>query len=267
MKANQKSRENDYGAAPVVGTILMLPIAMVIIGAIILWSGNMISHIVRTSDQIEQDISNFANTNITYTSLSGSDYKLIWDEDFEKNELTWIKTSSDGIISPYHEDHYHTKGHSAKLETDSNTISIMKLFHGESYERLSVEIAFTIDFSETCKIFSMYQNNEENNAIIKIDMESQQLLCYYNGGFEKFADINLLADEHCWHHMQLVVDYENDDSTKNPHYAAFIIDGKEYSLTDYNLNNFDSTICMNPQTINVSYTSISTGIALSLIHI
>ena len=271
MKANQKFRDNNQAASSVVGTVLLLPIAMAIITAILLWSGELTYQIRQTENDIRQDWYTFKNTNFTVLQENQNKlWKTIWEDDFEEQELTWYikKSNVAGCkLNAFHEDHFYTKGHSARLKipktsVDPNYICLSHYFHGEAYDKISIEIAFTIDLAESEKIFTLYQNSsEKNNATIKIiaidaDSELYKIDCYTKYGISTIADqVKLNADPHCWHHIQIIINYETETSNE-PHYEKLILDNKEYpAISNKILKNNHQKTTQNPEFLKFKYTT------------
>lgn len=265
MKANKKVCGNkEAGITSALGTILILPVVMLLIVTLVIWSQSVFAEIDdsnRTLDDMKSDLNNNPiDVNVTLT-----EGEIVWMDDFE-GEKQWYEVYYTGSYpshlfgDPYidtfdftHDEIFYTKGHSLQLKIDLNpdielTAGVYKKFANQEFGKTSIEIHFTINKNDRYKNFSIYQyetnvdneNNYNNHGIISLDIKNNKLLIFdgENDIFITFAEnINFEKGEHCWHHMRLIVDFEVNDYNIYSHYVSFTLDDEYYALGKYDLKN------------------------------
>ena len=267
MKANKNARENNNsGVSSVVGTVITIPIAIIVLAAVILWANNLINPVHKYRGELQDIHEKIERLDFNITlNVSGTVYTddIIWMDDYEAEKLQWHSYSNNGgTVEVNYDDNFYTKGHSIKIETpgaDGDFCGIKKSFAGQTYNNASIETWFTIDTQgkESYKYFNISQDNVYNFGSILIDINNNELKFLNNAGtYTTFASgVNLFAHEHCWHYMRLVVDFRGDGNG-DPRYISFNLDDREYGAIRNNpLNYFDSSVSQNPRCINVSYMS------------
>lgn len=188
---------------------------------------------------------------------------IIWRDDFELEPIQWVTSCNNGgNVETNISDNYYSEGHSLKILTGTdfgNSCGIYKPFYNSGYEKLNIEIAFTVDPNgfEDYKIFRIYQSSGSYEGInigsITVDTANDNL--YYTNStndIHLFAtDISLFADEYCWHQMSLIVDFNKSE------YINFTLDGSVYDLSGFKLSNpnYKSDLPV----IFVEYASFSNG--------
>jgi len=246
MKANKKIRTNKQGVTPVIGTLLMLPVVIMIVSAMLLGSQGLFNNMDDSAEKLELMEQDMSEDGIDINVLV-SEGNIIGEDDFEGAQQ-WHTDYSIHSMAAFdfsHKEHYYTKGHSLEINTNGlyeEHAGIYKEFSRKNLGRICIEIVFTVDENEKYKIFSIYQNDGINNGTIKIDLENMEILCY-DGEEEEFVtvaeNIILSSEEHCWHHLRLIIDFESDDNEKRAHYIGLTIDDNYYTLRKYKLKNAD----------------------------
>ena len=177
MKANRRALEDADAVSHVLGVFLMMPVILMLISMMMFNMQGSINKLGRAQIDFEVMFDNIddADFSIYYNRTQSVD-NIIWSDDFEKTKLQWDPAlyglGSD--ISVFHGLHYQNGGHSIKLTTGTNIgdfSGISKPFPGQAYGMVSIEIAFTLSKDETYKVFSISQDNDFNNASIRLDFE------------------------------------------------------------------------------------------------
>jgi len=266
MKANRKIRKNKKGVAPALTLLLVLPIILAIITAISFWSQNIIISMDDLQDKLHDIRDDLGN--LDYASLVNSSQIIYIDdfEDVERNQPQWNVHCNSGAsfnVGPKTRANYsyytgHLGGHFDLKSFPNNFCRISKAFTDKCMGNVSIEIAFTIGPYDEYKVFSIYQNDDQNNGSIKIDVVNNRV--YFNETNLIDDNLVLYANHLCWHTMKLIVNFDSDDS--NPyslHFINFTLDGRTYDLTSKPLCNPDFDVSQDPNSINVAYTCVSNG--------
>jgi len=270
MKANQKTRDNTQGVTPILGTILMLPVVMMLVSAMLLWSQSLLAEMSNSNTTLD-DLEGEIRENPIELDVLLSEGNIIWRDDFE-GEKQWYEEESN-TLSTFdftNSEQFYTKGHSLRITTNKSQedyAGISKPFPKQNYGKICIEIAFTISEWEKYKTFSIYEEETINFAAVRIDIENNKLLCYdgKSEGFVSFADnLHLIKDsfsdpddDHCWHHMRLFIDFESDHPSKDSHYIGLTLDGNYYNLRNNKLRNSSSN-GISSDTVSVSYHNTKT---------
>lgn len=263
MKANRKFIINKKGVAPTLTMLLVIPIILMVISAIALWAQNFIGTLQDLQNEINDKRELLESLDVGNLVNSSNIIHIDTFEDYKEDKPQWNTKTANGaspiVVGPETEANqsYYTGslGGYINLGSSGNGFSsISRSFENKCYGLVSIELAFTISPDETYKIFSIYQNNQINNGTIKIDIQNKKLFYSTDTGFSEFAsDVNLYADELCWHTMKLIVDFEKLE------YVNFTLDGTTYDLSSHELTNIDKTVSKNPDTMTVKYSCSGSG--------
>ncbi|MEF8879042.1 MAG: hypothetical protein V5A64_01455 [Candidatus Thermoplasmatota archaeon] len=242
MKANQKYRQNSKnGVTPVLGTLLVLPVVMLVITAMMTWAGDLINSLQSLQSQLRE-----TSEEINKISINTSKFgylNIVKKDSFEAENIQWNKTSnlSSSKVKLAQFSYYTrgdeintAKGQSLKIETGpGGYCGIYKPFPDHEYGNISISAYFTVSPKEKQKIFNIRQNESKNNATIKLDLEKQKLYVYNeSGGYKEISDdFSICIDDKCWNHMELTVNFSSGK------YVNFILNDIEYDLGNYTLNN------------------------------
>jgi len=267
MKANRKIIENNKGVTPALTMLLVIPVILMLISAVALWSQNFLGRIKDTQEkfnELRDDISDLDFASVLNGSL------LVYADDFEdsqQNNPQWQTKSGNGAskleISP---NSYYSGKKSGYLNLGNNNgySSIKKTFSDKCYGNISIKFAFTTDVNENEKVISIYQDNEQNNAtikIIKIGPNQYQIKYFTPAGEQTLPNsLYLYSDENdlCWHTFELIINFDSN----NLNYKNLTIDGTKYDSIDGDkLQNQDTS--SNYNTITVKYTSKKTGAGIA----
>jgi outer membrane protein assembly factor BamB len=241
MKANRKYREQ--AVASVTGTMLTLPIALLIVAATMMWGNNILKQIDNYEQTLKDTEVDKSQEEVDVENITlNLDSSIYWQDDFEGQQLQWNKRNSYTIVETFHNKHFYTKGHSANISTDAETpddtvIGIKKDFPWQPFRNISIEIAFTIDSNQEYHELSIYQDGEkqEKNGAIRLYTNGEIHIIDDSGS--TLIDTIFLQDTaednpFCWHTMKLLID------CKTGKYISGSVDGKHYALEDYYLKNY-----------------------------
>lgn len=241
MKANKKAKQKT-AVAPVFGTLLVLPIIMLIITAMMTWAENLIDKLKDLQDSIRETtrIYNELSVNISHFK----DMDIIWQDGYESdfNCSQWIIYKSDPYsnmsVGPGSggEISYFSGTLGAEITTESGYVEIYKPFPTKNLGRVSIEFKFTIHQNERFKYINISQNetsNQGNNGSIKIDISNNRIE-FLNGssGYDEIANnVPLLKDTYGWHTFVLNIDLSKGE------YISLVLNEVEYNLKGKGLEN------------------------------
>lgn len=259
MKANQKAKKNQTAVAPVLGTLLVLPVIMLIITAMMTWAEGLIDQLKNLQDKIRQTTEEV--NQISYNLSNFKDMDIIWKDGYECdfNCSQWIleKTAeeskisvgpnSDGEIS------YFSGKLGAEIATASGYTKIYKPFPTKNLGKISIELKFTISQNnqEKTKYLNISQNgtDQENKGSIKIDIDNNEIMCLNDTTYETIADqVPLLKDDYGWHTIILKIDLTQGK------YINLNFDETEYNLENKTLQNTNNP-SKNARITTISYTN------------
>lgn len=255
MKANQKAKKQNFAVAPVFGTLLVLPIIMLIITAMMTWAEGLIDQLKDLQDSVKKTTNIYNELSINLTHLKDMD--IIWQDGYECdfNCAQWKINKSNpasdiqvGTGSGGEESYFNGKL-GAEIKTNSGFFEIYKPFPTKNLGKISIELKFTIHPSEETKYINVSQNisqYDNNSGSIRINITDNKIYCL-NGsnGYKTIANnVPLLKDKFGWHTFVLKIDISEQK------YIGLIFDGTEYNLENCSLKNPE-----NPA--NVRYTKIS----------
>ena len=260
MKANRRAIADTQGVSHAIGTFLMMPIILMLISMVMINMKGSIENLGKSQGDFKLMVKNIDDVNFSINfSRSYQTDNIIWADNFEESKLQWDPAvkGAGSSVKPYNSTHYYNDGHSAKMLTgpnDNDFSSIRKPFAGQSYGIVSIEIQFTISKYEKYKIFNISQDNNRNNASIRINLVDNKI-GYFDRLQSKYVEnsenVYLFAHEHCWHHIVLIIDINNSK------YIGFIIDGKNYDLSGKDLVNPSPGLI--PKYTSISFKNIKSG--------
>jgi len=234
LKANKKTRQKK-AVTSTIGTVLMIPVVMMIITAMLLWSQNIFSEL-EDAKRVVRDIRAEMEQDELDLDVLISEGSIVRLDDFEGTQQWYIQAPGSGLDFS-HSNNFYTKGHSLEIDTEAE---INRPFSAEPFEKVCFEFRFTVDPDEEYKNFSIYENNNNNKGVISIDLKNNKLLVL-NGVTDTFFcfkhNIQLNADKYCWHHIRIIVDFETEKNSKESHYVGITLNNDYYSLNKYKLKN------------------------------
>lgn len=271
MKIKRIININNKGVAPALTLLLVIPIILTIVTAISFWSQNIVDNYDKTQDklhEIRDDLDNFDIAEVINRT------RVVYHDDFEdseQNSAVWNIYCNSGasfIVGPGTEAEYsYYSGHlGAYIHLDSfpnNFCRIIKSFSKICRGNVSIEMAFTVDPNDTFKFISIYQNDNKNNATIRLDIKNEKLFLYdgeNDSWYNIFENVYLFPDKLCWHTMKLIVNFDSDSSNSySLSYVNFTLDGITYFISNHKLELDEPDVSDNPDEIFVSFTTESIG--------
>ncbi|MEF8879043.1 MAG: PQQ-binding-like beta-propeller repeat protein [Candidatus Thermoplasmatota archaeon] len=227
MKANRKSRENR-GVTPVLGTLLTIPIAIMIVSATMVWANSLLDQINGFDENLDEIKPDEGKIDLKELNLQLEE-TVFYKDDFEGEKLQWNVLQ--GSVLPYKSEYYHTRGHSAELIGEC---MMEKPFGWEPFRNVSIEIYFTLNSKDETKIFNITNERNGSKGSIKLekldDWGSTQIYVWNDSSWNHVDTDSLYAHPNCWHHIRLKVDL---NSSK---YVSFDLNGETYDLSSYGLN-------------------------------
>ncbi len=238
MKANQKAKKHNIAVAPVLGTLLVLPIIMLIITAMMTWAEGLINQLKDLQDSVRKTTNIYNELSINLSHFKDKD--IIWQDGYECDFdcSQWIleksNTNSNMSVGPASggEESYFSGTLGANITTQSGYTRIHKPFPTKNLGKVSIELKFTIDNYETLKFLNISQNDTFNIGSIKIDIQNNKIYCWNETLYETIAsDVPLLKDKFGWHTIVLKIDLSKSE------YMSLNFDGTEYNLDNCSLEN------------------------------
>jgi len=250
MKANKKAREN-YGVSPVVGTLLMMPVVLMIMTFMIMWGNDLVDKLKKFQDMLN-DMAKQVKDLDKDLRILGKNKNIVWQDNFEDVRLDNydFKNVWHGFGTGSCQEDTSTSYspiHSKKIIANSNNYKgIEKYFGGRSSaNKIAVELAFTMDSSgyEDYKQITIKETDttgdDMNIGIIQIYANGD---LYYIDAIDRTDPANpvlnqvlihdvgdLLADELGWHTMKLVVDFGHT-KTYDPQYVSLTLNGEVFNI-------------------------------------
>ncbi len=264
MKANQKAKEHNIAVAPVLGTLLVLPIIMLIITAMMTWAEGLIDQLKDLQDSVRKTTNIYNELSINLSHFKDKD--IIWQDgyecDFDCSQWILDKSNPDSNMSvgptSGGEESYFTGTLGANITTESGYTRIHKPFPTKNLGKVSIELKFTIDeyAGETFKFLNISQNDTDNIGSIKIDIQNNKIYCWNESttnGVAKYEtianDVPLLKDKFGWHTIVLKIDLSKSE------YISLDFDGTEYNIDNCTIEN-NGNPSANAEVTRISYTNI-----------
>jgi len=259
VKANRKSRDSDQGVTAVVGTLLMMPIVLMIMAFMIMWGNDLVDQMKKFQD-ILGDMADDVDDLDRDLRILGRNKNVVWEDDFEDVRLdnyqfknVWDIIDHNPPVADCSEsrDTSFSSIHSIEIKTDIGVENgISKSFGGRiGANKITIELAFTIDASNSEEYKQITIWEKENPSDLQMNVGRIQI--YSNGDLKYLDDTNtdvleqnvgyLLADDLGWHTISLTVDFAHR-KTMSPQYVSFTLNGEVFDLQNKELYSDPSVV-------------------------